>query len=717
MNLVLAALAFQSNLQTQTHTFELTLPRAVKSVHVAGTFNNWNGRALPMTSDAGGKHWKVTTSIPVGRHMYKFVINDTAWVVDPNAASQVPDGLGNTNSLLLVLPSGFESAAATGDGRITESAIAHSSKIPDINFDQGMLQFRLQTRTGDIQECWLHIQKSGAKPTKIAMTLAAQDELYATYTAECSYTKASSLKYWFSVKDGNKKRELGRNGLRSAGVDCFEIKASESPLFAVPQWVEGTVFYQIFPDRFENGDKSNDPEGTIAWDGDPAHYNWFGGDAAGVVKRMGHLKSLGVNGVYINPVMTANSNHRYDPCDYFKVDPSFASNDEFVDMVAKLDRSGIRVVLDQIYDHCGTKFAPFVDVLKNQEKSKFKDYFFIKSYPVEVRQKPPYEGWFGTEWMPKLNLKQPDLKKYLLDSTTFWMKQARLSGWRLDVADEVPEWFWREFRQHVKAINPKAWIVGEVWGDARRWLSGDQWDASMNYPFRAHCLAFIAKGTAKPSHFLNGLMQVWNLYVPQVSRNQLNMLSSHDTARFLTEAGGDRRLQKLAVAVQMTWPGAPSIYYGEELGMEGKHDPDNRRGMRWDLADESNDMLAWYKKLIQLRRNSPIIMKGKPRPVMAFDNEGVAVYAVDYQGQTVMTLINRSEKTHRLNFSTGSNCAAWRDMLSGELTSQSGGTVDLSIPPMSARILRSSAGRTSGAAAGSNHYAFRKRNHSQENQL
>lgn len=713
MTLVLAALAFQSNIQTQTHTFELTLSRAVKSVGVAGTFNGWNNRSMLMKSDDAGTTWKLTTEIPVGRHLYKFVVNESLWILDPKATKQVDDGLGNTNSLLLLLPSGFESPAAPGDGKITESAISHTAAVPDVNFDQGKLQFRIRTRANDVQKCWLHTRSATGQIAKHAMTPAGEDELYATYSAEVAHQKGKPLQYWFTVEDGEQSTTIDRNGAsETATPNAFEIGAKNQPIFEVPNWVEDTVFYQIFPDRFENGDPTNDPEGTVAWNSEPKFYNWFGGDAAGVVKRMDHLKKLGVNGVYINPVMTANSNHRYDPCDYFKVDPSFGTNDEFIKMVSKLDRSGIRVVLDQIYDHCGTKFGPFMDVLKNQEKSAYRDYFFIKQYPVEVRQNPPYAGWFGTEWMPKLNLNNAKLKNYLLDSTTFWMKNAKLSGWRLDVADEVPEWFWKEFRQHVKQISPKSWIVGEVWSDARRWLGGDQWDASMNYPFRAHCLSFIAKGTAKPSHFLNGLMQVWNLYVPQVSRNQLNMLSSHDTARFLTEAGNDRRLQKLGAAVQMTWPGSPSIYYGEELGMQGKHDPDNRRGMQWQLANDQNDMLNWYKRLIQLRKNSPTIRKGKPRSVKAFDGENVAVYAVDYQGQTVMTLINRSEKSHRLTFETQSPTSLWRDMLTGESVPQNGGSVRLSVEPMSARILGSVPSK-----AGSNHNDFRKRNYSQENQL
>jgi glycosidase len=505
------------------------------------------------------------------------------------------------------------------------------------------------------------------------------------------WNRKSPLRYSFVVQDGTFGQRLGPKGLTAITDkgNQWTLDPKTFKPFAVPTWVEDTVFYQIFPDRFDNANPKNDPKGVVAWDAEPTYWNWKGGDAAGMQKRLGYLRQLGISGVYINPVMDAVAYHRYDPVDFFKMCPYFGTNEEFFALSEAYEKAGIRVVLDQIFDHVGVTFPPFVDLLKNQQKSKYKDWFFVKEWPVEVRQNPPYVGWFNVEAMPKINLANPEVKKMLFESVDFWMKKAKLSGWRLDVANEVPQWFWREFREVVKKHDPDAWIVGEVWGDARMWLQGDQWDASMNYPFRYANLEFIAGDRISATEFVRRLMEAYDWYAPQVSRNQLNLLSSHDTPRFLTDAGNDRNLAKLAAIVQMTWAGAPSIYYGEEIGMEGGADPANRKGMQWSKATDQNDMLAHYRKLIKIRRDSAILRRGTPVALPCADRQKVAAYARVYDGQSGVILVNRSDRSQQVSVSLQGlgRVGRLRDALTGkDLRVTEAGVISATVPALSAVI-------------------------------
>jgi len=213
------------------------------------------------------------------------------------------------------------------------------------------------------------------------------------------------------------------------------------------------------------------------------------------------------------------------------------------------------------------------DVVQKGAASAYKDWYFIKSYPVHAQSPPNYAAYDGYWGMPKLNMANPETGDYMLNMVGFWKKEAPLAGLRFDVADAIDMRFWRKLRPQVKALDPQMWIVGETWGDASPWLTGDQWDAAMNYPFLFASRDFFAEGKASPSEYLNRLMTLYHSHPPQVSRNMMNLLSSHDTPRFLTLCHNNQDLDCLAAAVQFTWAGAPSIYYGEELGMQGGADP------------------------------------------------------------------------------------------------------------------------------------------------
>ncbi len=614
----------------------------VSAVNIAGTFNGWNGTAHPMTpSNRDGKtRWVGAVELPYGKHLYKFVVNGREWIVDPKAKSE-DDGGGNTNSILMILPEDYAQPAEVADSRITASPILHRPTLPSLNYDQGKLNFRLSVRSNDVARVELDLKVGGKEQPAVAMEKLTSDQYSETLIAKVPWDGNAPVEYRFRLVDGYLLKTYGVKGL--GDEEKFKLDPKSYKPFRVPSWVERTVFYQIFPDRFENGSVKNDPKEKAPWNSEPTYWNRYGGDIAGVMKRKDYLKTLGINGVYFNPMMLGNSNHRYDPCDFFLIDPEFGTNQEFIDMTHALHKAGIRVVLDQIFDHVGIHFPQFVDVLKNQEKSKYKDWFFIKKWPIEVKQNPNYEAWYNAESMPKINVLNPEVQKHLLESVDFWQERAKLSGWRLDVANEPPMEWWRIFRPHVKKNHQDMWILGEVWSNASQWLQGDQWDASMNYPFRFASLDFFAKKNITGEHYVNRLFEAYSWYAPQVSRNQMNLLSSHDTARFLTDIGGDKALMKVAATAQFGWPGTPSIYYGEELGMEGGHDPQNRRGMRWDLAVESNPMLQHYKKLIRAKTEEPVLQAGAPFRLKGEWGSDVAVFGRRYADQAALVAINRSE--------------------------------------------------------------------------
>ncbi len=618
--------------------------QGLSSVSVAGTFNNWTNGANKLTMQPDGRTWSTAFNVAYGRVSYKFILNGNQWIVDPVAKNE-GDGNGNINSIRLVLPPDYAKPASPRDGILAESAILHSQAAPYLNYDRGKLTLRLRIRPDDAES--ISLQLAGKA---LPMQIDGGNELYETYSIQLPWNRKADLSYGFKLQDGRKTFWYGSTGISNEPVP-FELKKSFKP-FEVPSWVEKSIIYQIFPDRFANGDKSNDPKDVMPWDGKPTFSNRFGGDVAGVRQHLGYLKDLGVSTLYFNPVFRAPSNHRYDASDFKQVDPEFGTNAEFGELTKEAKADGMGTVMDFAFNHSAVDFAPFMDIRKNGPASSFKDWYFIKSYPVEVKENPPYVGWFNSPYMPKLNVMNPDTHRYLIGLADFWKKTAPgLEGMRLDAANEVDDQFWKDLRPTAKSVDPNMWILGEVWGDGSHWLGGNMWDSVMNYPFRNACIGFFAEGKTKPSEFTRSLLANYNSYAPQVSRNMMNLLSSHDTERFYTLCHGDGSLAKLAATVQFTWAGAPSIYYGEEIGMDGGRDPDNRRGMVWAKATSDNDMLSYYRKLTSARNASSALQSGDPVVLKTNDDNGTLAYARTLQGDSAVVAINRSAESHSVSFS------------------------------------------------------------------
>jgi glycosidase len=676
-------------LEVVDHSFVFRADRKLNSVNVAGTFNNWNKDANPMSVDADGLTWRLTMPLSPGSHQYKFVLNGDNWIPDPQVKRNFTDASGNVNSLLLVAPADYLHPAKVNDGHITRSALRHQQSLPFMNYDRGKLTLSMRTRSNDLREVRLQL---GTR--QIPMKLLQSDELYSLYRTEISWDRKTDLTYRFDLVDGSRVQQFGTNGLAASGMP-FHLNAKTFEPYLVPDWVERTVFYQIFPDRFENGDKSNDPKDVQKWDAKPEWFNRFGGDVAGVRQHVSYLQELGISGVYFNPIFKSPSNHRYDATDFKLIDPEFGSNAEFAALTRDLHQRGIRTVLDFVFNHTATNFAPFLDIREKGEASKYKDWFFIKSYPVKVADPPNYVAWFNYPSMPKLNLMNPETSNYMLDLVDFWHREIPLAGLRLDVADEVDIRFWRQLRTRVKGLDPQMWIVGERWSDASPWLQGDQWDSAMNYPFLFANIEYFAEGKTSATQFSNRLMEIYNLYPPQVSRNMLNLLSSHDRPRFLTVAGNNAKLHQLAAIVQFTWVGAPSIYYGEELAMEGGGDPDNRRGMRWDKATPDNLMLRFYKQLIAIRTKSRVLQSGDPAILLSDDATKTIAYSRTLDDEVAIVALNRSDKIQTVTIPLPQNAAllkarrdGFSDALSGKSFPVGNATIlTLQLAPLSSAIL------------------------------
>jgi cyclomaltodextrinase / maltogenic alpha-amylase / neopullulanase len=410
-----------------------------------------------------------------------------------------------------------------------------------------------------------------------------------------------------------------------------------------PAWVRDAVFYQIFPDRFAKSEKVPKPENLETWESTPTHHGFKGGDLLGVVEHLDYLVDLGINAIYFNPIFASAANHRYHTYDYYNVDPILGGNAALRTLLDESHKRGIRVVLDGVFNHASRGFFQFHHLLENGPYSPYIRWFNVKAWPLnayEMSAPPNYDAWWNLPALPAFNTDNEEVREFLFDVAEFWVKFG-IDGWRLDVPAEIDDdKFWRTFRKRVKAANPEAYITGEIWHDARRWLKGDQFDAVMNYLFTKLCIEFFIGanadaqlvhgsslwpiGTRTPQTFAKGIEELLDLYPREVTEVQLNLLDSHDTARYLTLARGDETALRLSTLMQMVYPGAPCIYYGDEVGMTGGKDPMSRGGFPWQKEKWNTDLRNYFKKCIALRHAHPALRTGEYTTLLAQDS----VYAL-----------------------------------------------------------------------------------------
>ena len=378
-----------------------------------------------------------------------------------------------------------------------------------------------------------------------------------------------------------------------------------------PAWVKDAIFYQIFPDRFCRSAKYKAVGKFVDWDTLPTRENMFGGNLAGICEKLEYIASLGVNAIYLCPIFKSNSNHRYHTVDYFEIDPVLGTLKDFDKLVKKAHKIGLRVILDGVFNHCSRGFFQFNSLMELGKNSPYVDWFHVHGWPLHAYSgKPNYDCWWGYPALPKFNTDNPDVRDYLFSVGEYWMKRG-IDGWRLDVPNEIDDdSFWQEFRRRIKAINPDAYIVGEIWDEPSRWLQGDQFDGVMNYPLRKAVLAYLFD--EKPIDLAEFAKRLREAFPEGRFGVPMNLLGSHDTIRLASLPCSNLQRVKLALAILFFLPGAPCVYYGDEIGMLGGKDPDNRRAFPWDklLEGQSKPIYNYIRKLIELRKNSPVLRDG-----------------------------------------------------------------------------------------------------------
>ncbi len=561
------------------------------------------------------------------------------------------------------------------DIRHTPNERAYFDPLPD-----GSVRIRVHTEPG-FEEVFVIYNDGTVRAKKLH--LWAETSRFEYWLGEIK-PSASRFRYHIALKQKNGDVAYhGPTGVTGAAEFYFQVNLEQMTRLATPAWMQGAVMYQIFPERFANGDAALDPFGAVPWGSAPKSFEFQGGDLIGIREKLSYIEDLGVQVLYLNPIFASPSNHKYDCTDYYQVDAAFGGNLALAALVEALHQRGMKIILDASFNHCHPNFFAFRDIMEHGPDSKYWDWFTIYEYPLKAHVRPhlfppdmqdrakDFEGWFqkfeeetgipivtaaddgpmmepsykawmGTLSMPTINLSNPETRQYFLDVTRYWIDEYEIDGWRMDVVPFVTPDFWDDFRRTAKEANPDTVLLCEVWGNASYWLQGERFDGTMNYTIRWLALAYFARAEMRTSAFIEGCKAMLMMYAHNITQGGQNLLSSHDTVRFLHEAGEDIQRFRLASFFQLTMPGAPSIYYGDEIGLSGGHDPDNRRAFPWhDQASwdlETHDLI---RTLIQLRKEVPALRQGDWEAVWEGE-EALAYRRFDDQQQVLVVISRRA---------------------------------------------------------------------------
>ena len=525
--------------------------------------------------------------------------------------------------------------------------------------DKGLFVIRIQVKKDDIKEIILHymdkyisIEMKDTRKT-VPMKKIASSQFHDYYEAQIRMDMIC-LRYFFEFTDMHGEKayygnyEFSKECITNIDrmFDCPQ-NLREEEMFEVPEWAANKVVYQIFPSRYA----ASQPVDKELWYKAPITFtDNLHGDIRGIIDHLDYIRDLGIDVIYLTPIFKSDSSHKYDTIDYYQIDSSFGTAEDLRELVQKAHQYGMKVVLDAVFNHTGRDFFAFKDILENKEKSKYLDWYFIDKFPLdnESGQAPNFKCFGYYSGMPKLNLKNPEVEKYVTDVACYWIKECDIDGWRMDVGDEISHYFWKHFRRAVKAVKKDALIIGEIWHYAGDFLEGDEWDTVMNYPFYLNLIDLLADEKIGVSRFIQNLGYMKGRLNKKCYPLMWNLIDSHDTARFL-HLCNNKQKQHLAAAFQLLMPGMPMIYYGDELAMPGANDPDCRRGMYWDEEYRDNEMLEWYKRLIQVRRTHACIVEGELAGTITRDEDGTIVLIRKNTEETVALIFNCSNDTNEFN--------------------------------------------------------------------
>lgn len=538
--------------------------------------------------------------------------------------------------------------------------------------DEHHITYRLRCARGDLKRVTLYYGDTACRVTPIVFTAVPMevilwDKLH-DYWQVTVNSKYERVYYYFELFDGERTvlyyGDVFTDHLVDDRSQYFKLPFNHrADIARVPDWVHDAVVYNIFPDSFATGHRYISGRPAQCLHAGQTVRGRLGGTLRGITENVDYLKDLGINCVYVNPIFAAGEYHKYDLLDYFHVDPCFGGDETFREMVDTLHENGIRVIVDGVFNHCGWYFFAFDDVVRNQERSEYRDWFYRLRFPVvrpdDPQDYPDYACFAYERMMPKLDTSNPKVRDYFCNVGRYWVQEFHIDGWRLDVASEVNDGFWRDFRNAVKEVNPDALLIGEVWESAAHWLRGDMFDSTMNYDFRKHCDLFFAKNAIDALDFAGRVTNMLMRYRHHIIPAQLNLLDSHDVGRFLSLCGGDKAKYRLAILFMMTFVGMPTIFYGDEFGMDGELEDEYRRPMPWDGGDlELHD---FFKRAISIRQSLPALRRGDFRIESAESGSGLLVYSRQYEKQKVAVALNVSSVPAFIDHANG--CVCWSERL------------------------------------------------------
>jgi len=551
----------------------------------------------------------------------------------------------------------------------------------------------------NISKLWILLEDEDFRP--IELRKYAETDRFIFWGTQIQF-RSSVAKFSFAATtDDQLNIYLGTSGIANF-ISPSEKWVYDTNTFhrhTIPDWVYGGVMYQVFPERFANGDSSINPKNSVEWGSTPTRLDFQGGDLYGVIQNLDHIESLGVNILYLNPIFLSTSTHKYDSWDHFKVEPSLGGDDALRALIKECHNREMKIILDCSLNHVHPRHFGFQDLVKNGEKSKYKDWFTVFDYPVrfihrphlysntykvgwdgneeeykryldktfeetmvpvEIRDddgpivEPSFKAWWGVPDMPKVNFENKDARKWALDVTKHWIENFDIDGWRMDVAKELDFSFWKDFRDVAYGTKEDVLLISEIFGDTSQWLQGDRFDGTMNYSFRETMTDYFATKRINNKEFADSLANLYSMYSFEALSSCQNLLSSHDVKRFLNRSGNNEDGILGAIFLQTTFPGIAGIYYGDEIGLGGADDPFNREPFPWhDQPSWNMTILEFTKTMMKIKNSNTIFKYG--RFELLDDTKDVVIFRRILQDESLLCIVNRDRLTKDLTINTNAH--------------------------------------------------------------
>ena len=565
------------------------------SLKIITDFNDF----IPEDMDYQNGLYRYTTDLPEGEYLYIFWDGLNYYLDAKNPDVDEFEGrVYNVRKVKKI------SGHVTGDSKTDSIKFENTRKY--INpVEYGEIFLSIESDINDLED--INLISNGSILLKEKIT--AKDTVLYRFHVKCN---TGILSYKFRITDGD---TIDYGYGKHNDFFKFDFNSPAITYLNIPDWSRGDTVYQIFPERFSNGDYSNDKEYYLPWYGDNGNYSlselsggFFGGDIAGINNHLDYLKELDVGCIYLNPIFQAPSTHKYDTSDYLEIDPSFGDETDLKDLIDDSHEKDIKIILDGVFNHSGTEFFAMKSNFEYQENSEYLDWYHILKFPIK-KENGYYENWFGYASLPKFNHDCIQVRGYLASVIGKWFSFG-VDGWRLDTVDQFTYSFLSDYLYPViKSISENSIVVGEYWKDASIYFEKNCMNGVMNYLFRDAAISFAKGGTART--FTNNVNEYLNEYPPQILDGLWNMLGSHDTERILTILNENTDALKTAVALQMTFKGSPVIYYGDEIGMTGEDDPGCRKPFIWNEDEQNVEIKDFYGKLAKIRSENSCLKKGE----------------------------------------------------------------------------------------------------------